>query len=348
MKSTPTHAMIAAACGVNVSTVSRALNDNPVIPEPTRRKIRAKAEEMGWKVNPLVSVYMAHLRSSRKVRYRANIAYVIPFPHVQKLDQLPGYHLEQYQGCQQQAQGLGYGLEPIWYAEWEGSGKRLSALLRSRGIPGVILYGISVTDDIYHDFDWAGFSVAAWGGATSRDFQLHHSSPHLHYDMSLALCKIREYGYRKIALMLFEMQDELSSHAFYASYLYEKTFDQAGLSYQYLKLSERDSVQARKKLAREWLGKHEIDLVIGEQIVWELLDEMNLKVPQDIGFVSMCWSSGWPHIGGVDQQAGIIGRNTVDLVVDQLVRNERGMPENPKLLYNGGLWMDGPSCPPRE
>lgn len=346
MKSSPTHAMIAAACGVNVSTVSRSLNGNPVIPEATREKIRAKAEEMGWRVNPLVSAYMSHLRTSRKARYRANLAYVVSSSTARKLEDLPGYHLEHFQGCQEQAQGLGYELEPIWFREWEGSGAKLSRLLRNRGIPGAIFHGISVSQPTHEDFDWASFATAAWGAA-SLDYPLHLSSAHHYHDMSLALSKIREYGYSKIALMLFEMQDELSEHAFYASFLYEKAFERAGLRYDYLRLSENISIKSRKKLAREWLRKREVDLVIGEQIVWELLEEMDLRVPEQVGFVSMCWSSGWPHIGGVDQQAGVIGRNTVDLVVDQLVRNERGLPSNPKLLYNGGVWVDGPSCPRR-
>jgi len=344
MKQTPTHAMIAAACGVNVSTVSRALNGNPVIPEATREKIRAKAEEMGWKINPLVAAYMSHLRSSRKIRYRANLAYIATRPHARRVHDMPGYHVEHFLGAQAQAAGLGYGLEPIWFHEWEGSGEKLSRLLRNRGIPGLILYGTSVTKELYGNFDWASFTTAAWG-AQSPDFTLHLTSAHHHQDMRQALERIRSYGYRKIALMLFESQDELSQHSLYASFLYEKAFDKSGTHYEYLRLSETNSPVARKKRAREWLEKHKPDIIIGEQIVWELLEEMGWQVPGKIGFVSMCWSSGWPHIGGIDQRAEMIGCNTVDLVVDQLVRNERGLTSNPKLILSEGVWMDGPSCP---
>lgn len=344
MKQAPTHAMIAAACGVNVSTVSRALNGNPVIPEATRQKIRAKAEEMGWKTNPLVAAYMSHLRSSRQVRYRANLAYIATRENARKVSDMPGYHVEQFQGCHAQAASLGYGLEPIWFYEWEGSGIKLSRLLRNRGIPGLILYGTSVSEARYGNFDWASFSAAAWG-VQSPDFTLHLASAHHHQDMRLALERIRACGYRKIALMLFESQDELSQHSLYASFLYEKAFDKSGTRYEFLRLSETISPLARKKRAREWLEKHSPDVVIGEQIVWEVLEEMGWKVPEKIGFVSMCWSSGWPYIGGIDQRAEMIGRNTVDMVVDQLVRNERGLPGNPKLILSEGVWMDGRSCP---
>lgn len=336
--------MIAAACGVNVSTVSRALNGNPVIPEETRKRICAKAEEMGWKTNPLVSAYMSHLRASRGIGYRANLAYIATRQSARRISDLPGYHVEHYQGCRAQAAALGYGLEPIWFHEWGGAGDKLSRVLRNRGIPGLILYGISVTKDLYGSFDWASFSAAIWGAA-SPDYPLHLTSAHHHDDMRRALARIRSYGYRKIALMLFESQDELSQHALYAAFLYEKAFDKSGTRYEYLRLPETNSPVARKKRAREWLEKHQPDIVIGEQIVWELLEEMNWKVPAHIGFVSMCWSSGWAHIGGIDQRAEMIGRNTVDLVVDQLVRNERGLPSSPKLILSEGIWIDGVSCP---
>lgn len=42
---------IAAACGVSVATVSKALNGAPDIGEETRRRIREKAEELGYMIN---------------------------------------------------------------------------------------------------------------------------------------------------------------------------------------------------------------------------------------------------------------------------------------------------------
>jgi LacI family transcriptional regulator len=330
-----------------VSTVSRALNNNPLISESTRKRVRAKAEEMGWKANPLVSIYMAHLRSSREIPYRMNLAYLAPYPQARKIKDLPGYHVEHFNGCRAQAAELGYGLEPIWYEEWGGVGTKLSRLLKNRGIPGIILHGLSAVRQSYENFDWSSFAVAAWGAA-SPDYPLHLSSPHHPYDMRLALSRIREYGYKRIALMLFETQDELSEHGFYASFLYEKTFDGSGVQYHYLRLPDTISPKRRKKLAREWLEKHQPDLVIGEQIIWELLGEMEWKIPGRIGYVSVCWSPGWTQIGGVDQRAEAIGRNTVDLVVGQLVRNERGLPGSPKLLLSEGRWVDGQSCPDRR
>ena len=48
---------IAAACGVSVATVSKALNGAPDIGEETRRRIREKAEDLMKNKDYLTAVY---------------------------------------------------------------------------------------------------------------------------------------------------------------------------------------------------------------------------------------------------------------------------------------------------
>jgi LacI family transcriptional regulator len=165
--------------------------------------------------------------------------------------------------------------------------------------------------------------------------------------MQLALSRIKAYGYSRVALMLNKLQDDLSEQRFYASFLYSKTFAEHGLEYFFLRLSDDEPMEVRKRRGREWIEKVNPDVIIGEQIFWDMLGEMGWKVPDRVAFVSVFWSQYWPNVGGVDQDAEAIGRNVVDLVVGQLVRNERGLPRNPKLLLSEGIWMDGPSCPNR-
>lgn len=48
---------IARKLNISASTVSRALNDNPIISEATRKKIRQTAEEMGYRPNTLAASF---------------------------------------------------------------------------------------------------------------------------------------------------------------------------------------------------------------------------------------------------------------------------------------------------
>jgi len=46
---------IAKALGISPATVSRALNNNPRISEATRQRVKAMAEEMGYRHNSMAS-----------------------------------------------------------------------------------------------------------------------------------------------------------------------------------------------------------------------------------------------------------------------------------------------------
>jgi len=59
-KNKPTHSDIsivdiAEVLGISAATVSRALNDNPRISEATRKRVKAKAQEMGYRHNSMAS-----------------------------------------------------------------------------------------------------------------------------------------------------------------------------------------------------------------------------------------------------------------------------------------------------
>jgi len=54
--------------------------------------------------------------------------------------------------------------------------------------------------------------------------------------------------------------------------------------------------------------------------------------------VTLAWHSDFPQVGGIDQQAGVLGAAAVDLLVTQYQQNERGIPEAPKIVMTEGVW----------
>jgi LacI family repressor for deo operon, udp, cdd, tsx, nupC, and nupG len=71
----PTIADVAARAGVSPAAVSFAMNDRPGVAEPTRRRILAAADELGWRPS-------AHARALTEARARA-IGLVLARPTVQ-------------------------------------------------------------------------------------------------------------------------------------------------------------------------------------------------------------------------------------------------------------------------
>ncbi|WP_395789213.1 LacI family DNA-binding transcriptional regulator [Aquimonas sp.] len=68
-----TMAEVARRAGVAESTVSRALADNPLVSEPTRRRIQALAKQLGYSINPVAQ--------SLRVQRSRTIAVAVPLVH---------------------------------------------------------------------------------------------------------------------------------------------------------------------------------------------------------------------------------------------------------------------------
>jgi hypothetical protein len=62
-------------------------------------------------------------------------------------------------------------------------------------------------------------------------------------------------------------------------------------------------------------------------------------------YATLGWQPDRPEVAGIDQQAEVLGAAAVDLLVAQEQRNERGLPEHPRMILTEGLWRDGPSAP---
>ncbi len=340
----PTLREIAQACGYDNSTVSRALSNKPSIPAATRKEIFKVAKSMGWQPNPLASAYMAHYRSTSAPKYQANLAYVSSFTDVEKFADLPGYHQSVFAGAKARAASMGYVLEPIWLREVDFNFRQLARLLKSRGIHGLIVHGGKLPQDAFSAFDWNSFAGATWGYWILKP-HLHRAAFHWNQGTRLALEHIHALGYRRVALLISNYIDHLTDLSMAATFHYsERLHRDREVSMKSLVFSLNDP--GLKKKLRTWIERHAPEVIIGSYPVREVLDEMKWKVPEDVAFVTPHWSADYPSDGGIDQLPEVIGANAVDLVSAQLIRNERGIPANPKLLLNEGRWVKGKSIPP--
>lgn len=340
----PTLRKIAAACGVNVSTVSRALNNSNKIAPETRDEILKRARELGWKPNPYASAYMSHLRSTRDPAHQGNLAFLIAFKDEYKTAaELPEYRKLVYAGAKARAESQGFLIEPIWLRDVNFDMIRLSRLLKNRGVVGVIMEGGNLKDEEFARFDWNSFALATWGFSI-RQPRIHRAALHMAFGMRLALSRIRALGYSRISLALSKRHDELADYAA-RSYFYDE--QTKSIATRLIKIYDGFSLEVRRDLER-WIRKTKPDVIVGDELVWQAITAMKLRIPEDISFVSPHWSSEWPEIAGIDHLPYVIGTNVVDLVTGQIIRNERGIPNIPKLLFHEGAWRDGRSLPAKN
>src|SRR5258708_3337364 len=130
MNTPPTMRQIAQRAGVNRSTVSLALRNDPRLKAETRQKIHDLAKEMGYRQNPTVARLMTQLRAGQQKHFRSNIA-VLDFGPLGEIEQ------QIWIGARQRAKMLGYGLEFFHVRDF--AAPRLEQILVNRGIQGLII-----------------------------------------------------------------------------------------------------------------------------------------------------------------------------------------------------------------
>lgn len=357
---------IAARVGCSHSSVSRVLRNQPKVGKELREKILKVIEEIGYKRNPMLSSLMA-TQNRRRLRKHltANIAWINPHPNKNFWHE-HSYNVGYYQGAKEQATKLGYGLEDIWAHQQGMTGKRLKDILDSRGVLGLILPmkpGILLK----MHFEWSDYAVVCLGAYQEGQQEWHRVSHDSRHACEIVFNKLIDSGYRRIAIAIPARTHKNKDKIQQIEAFRRQTFNQADFfthdqdrsaTGAYLFCSQfldkknrippiiydRDAKDYRETL-KEDVAHYKPDAIIcRDQELFPILQEMGLRVPEDIGLAHL-------HVGtDVEDWAGIIGQDyrvgasTVDLLTSLVERNEKGLPAYPKQIRVGGYWQDGKTC----
>lgn len=346
MADLPTIRQLAAQAGVSRTTVSLALRNHPSISPSTRERIQRVAREEGYRIDPLVATLMTQLRTGRRKRSVEKLAYLTSWPTRDEWLSVSANDRRFFEGVRARADRLGYEVEHIWAKEPGMTAARLSKILYTRAIRGLILAPMLQAHG-HASLDWQYFAASTISYTVSKPAL--HRTTHSHYTgMLLTLRNLKRHGYRRIGLTCLTDQDERVNHAWQAAYL---------IHYHSLPLPQRippffaASAQgihpgkafARKKGEfRKWIEQHRPDVVVSNLTApLDLLREMGRDVPGEIGYACLDLPDESAVLSGVDQLASEVGAAAVDLVVTQLQNNEFGLPTCPKTVQIDGLWRDG-------
>jgi len=339
---------IAVKAGCSIATVSMALRKNPRISNSTRDRIARIAEDAGYTVDPVVSTLMNQFRAGRKNRTVEKIAYLTFW----RTSDLWRYNVNENQyfiGACERASHLGYEVEHFWAKQPGLTTARLNKILYTRGIKGVVIGPLP--NHLGHiRMDWEHFSCAALSLTLLRP-DLHRASHNYHEGMMLALRNLKRLGYRRFGFANSLLFDQRVRHGWLSGYLTHQFQLPPRQHIPPLLMEDWRSTDAWKTADKanldrfsKWVDRYKPDVVLSNTThPLAYFRKLGLRVPEDIGYVSLHKLHDTDKWAGINRLPDRIGAAAVDLVVSQLQNNEFGLPACPKNVVLSGVWSDGPS-----
>jgi len=333
---------IALAAGVSRSTVSKALRNDRTIPPGTCQRVQKLATEMGYTPDPAVSSLMAQLRLRRGHKYLEPIAFVTSTPTRDGWKKSSSYR-DYFSGAEQRCKELGFQLETFWMGDANWNGERLSQILRTRNIRGIL---IAPTGSLEMDLGlrWEWFATAAFG-YTLKFPPCHRATNHQYRSTLRAFQNLDERGYRRIGLLFPKSYDQwIINNRFAALSVYQSYIPRGSCVPPLMntKAETRDG-------CLEWIKKHRVDSIIcleGSIVRW--LMEAGLSIPDELGLVQLtAFDESEPGVACIDQNSTFIGATAIDLITEQLYENRLGIPKHQKILLSEGYWRDGWTVRPK-
>lgn len=291
------------------------------------------AEQLGYRPNPRFSALMSHIRNSRPVAAGERIAFV--WVHTPRTESAKDPFLQRvFLGAKARAEALGYGLESFWTAERGMTDRRLSQVMKSRGIVGLLLSPVMHEAEVSLDLEWSGFAPAVIGSARWYP-ELHHAGHHHYLAMRMALERLAAAGCRRPMAILEPDVNERARRAWEAAFAVFHPSRKAAAELVWIGLSDD-----RRAVARRLKASRPDAIVVSAHAVVEKLRAMDIAVMPERPIVTLHWLPTTPEIGGVDQSYDTVAANAVDLVVSQLNSHELGVPTSPRMLLFPGRWVE--------
>jgi LacI family transcriptional regulator len=338
----PTLRTLAKAAGCSPTTASLALRGSPQVSVKSRERIQRLAERISYRPS-VGEIARAVRRGNQRVRLECSnvIAYVNLFGNREAWWKIVTFR-RIYSGLCARAAEVGCSVQEFCAAEPGMTGKRLSRILEASGIQGVVIGG-APSPDAQLQLDWPLFSPVAQGFSLLSP-KLSCVAVDSGQCLRLAMREGRRLGYRRIGLYVFSEIDLRCRQDWSGAFLaYQMTLPRV----ERVPICPMNS--SGKKPFKRWFDRNLPDLILtfdGRVVAW--LNEWGLDVPEDVGVVNL--SAHPTHLrpdqamyawAGVDGRFEQIGAAAFDLVLAQMLTNQRGLPQNPRNLLVEGQWVDG-------
>ena len=326
---------VAAKLGLHPSTVSLALRDSPRIAKATRARVKETAVAMGYRVNP----YLSALMRSRSQGADPGKPPVIALVTAGKTpdESTYGHNVREFiRGCNTVAEDLGIRTEHFWLGDATLTAERLNRMLCSRGIPGAVLLS-SGRSRAKMDHPWHDLAIVRYGILERFPVYDWVQANH-HGNMERLLAILRGEGLQRIGFAMDTPYGYDNLNPWLSIYVLEQW-----------------SLPPRKRLKpwldpeptfegfQAWLDKEKPDAVVcvrpSKILGW--LDQLGLRVPEDIGVATLGTAEVGGSISGIVENARTSSKLACEMLLDRIHKSQMGQQETPRHVTVSGQWNRG-------
>lgn len=328
---------VAARAKLSVATVSKSLRGAASIPAGTRAKVAKIAEEMGYRPHPYVAALMQARRRRAAPGRPAPLTFITAYDTPDGWRRTPTPFLPLvYEGARECAEARGYPLSHFWLHQDDMSHRRVSEVLQARGVRGILLPPMP-RPEMQIDLAWRHFSVVSVGAKLASP--LFHCVSNDHYQsMQLAMEACWRSGCRRPGFAVDRWVNQRIERRWEASFelaLGKHAFERDVPTFQF--------AQWDPAVVAAWIRRERPDAVLSvfsEAQIGQLRDQ-GLRIPEEVGIVSLSVHAEESPLSGIRQHAKRLGAAAVDQLISLVDRNETGIPEHPITLTIKGTWNAG-------
>jgi len=333
MESRVTTKDIARKAGVNQSTVSRALRDDPRLASATRNSLQELARKMGYTPNAAARALSVIRRAKRPVSQHGTLALLLP--HVSP--GTGGLHTF-IELTRAHAMKLGYKLDLLHFHAPGVTSRQLTRILKARGIGGLLVLPDFASTRMLKrlQLDWSLFPAVTLGHALLWP-PLHRVSDNHFGNAKRGVRELAALGYRRIGLCVDSQAASIHADGGWEGG-YFIGMQRVGNAHPPLYYESRlpDS-----KSLHHWVQRERLDAIITDSLrcAYGIISS-GFKVPEELGITSLMSSPEYP-ISGINPNHPRVWTMAVDFLVHLIHSQQRGIPEFPQRILLEGSWIPG-------
>lgn len=324
---------MAERLGVTKTTISLALRDHPSISKAMREKVNLLAREVNYRPDPAISAIAAQRWcASSPMRHRV-IAFLCH--HHSTAEHILSAYLP---AAKERAEELGYKLEPFYLDDYP-SADAVSRVLYNRGIRGLLIPQIMNPESKrVMRLNWEKFTGVCCGVGRVRP-PLHTVTTDHFMTTRLVWEVAAKSGYKRIGASL-HCHDPIADDDW-------QRIGASSAAIKLLQLSEAAEIPILtadvldEKSLVEWYHRYKPELIIGfNQRTGEILERNNIRMPEDVEFISLMAGRGskW---SGILHHYDQISRISVEVLTNELRDNRWGLPELSNNILVRPEWHHG-------